>query len=118
MPDRPLPKTTEDAAPRDTAPITAIQAYQHAADARRVAMHRVDIVDAPKRIRRAMIETYGPPPVADATLTHELGSPTGTAFKVGFGFTAGVFSFRAIVLAIVVGALLLATAEMLGLLVG
>jgi hypothetical protein len=109
MPDRPLP----DQIPISRADeVAAIQAYEQAAEVQKYARHRLDLVDAPARPRHRGFDGGIPPRAADRRgaapeVTHGIASPTGTAFKLGFGFAAGVAAFRAIVLA-VVGVVLLA----------
>lgn len=46
------------------------------------------------------------PPHGTITHTHRVGSPTGTAFKLGLGFAAGVLAVRAVV-ALVAGIILI-----------
>ena len=95
---------------RDDQRLEAIHAYEHAIDAQRGPHHRVDIVDVPPRTLRSVftrriapVQIEGP---EAGTLVHDFKSPTETAFKFGFGFTAGAWSFRGIVL-VAVGAFLL-----------
>jgi len=54
----------------------------------------------------------------ERTISHEVKSPTETAFKLGFGLTAGVFSFRGIVFLVVGTSLVLATIRLIQVLAG
>jgi hypothetical protein len=78
-------------------------------EAQRDQHHRLDILDAPVRIRRRLFNSPVPPigidDAAARTVIHDVKSPTETAFKIGFGFAAGTWSFRGMVL-IAGGALL------------
>lgn len=97
---------------RTPIPPEAIHAYQHALAVQHAGVHRFDIVDAPVRPRRLRYRRVGPVsamPVGEPTLTHRFEAPTSTAFKAGFGFTAGALSVRALV------ALAAGTALVLGL---
>ncbi|HVO82137.1 MAG TPA: hypothetical protein VMT28_15485, partial [Terriglobales bacterium] len=75
--------------------------------------HRLDVINAPARRRR--FDGGTPPRTTGAgdprEVTHAFHAPTGTAFKLGFGFAAGVAAFRAIVLAIVGLAVLVASVQ-------
>jgi hypothetical protein len=90
--------------------VTAIHAYEHAADAQRLHPHQLNVVDVPEQAvhgvitgRMAPIQLEG---AKAETLSHAFKSPTETAFKLGFGFTAGAWSFRTLV-TLGVGTLLL-----------
>lgn len=76
----------------------ASHAYEHAEHAGDHPAHRLDVTDAPRWPK--------PPPTPAAlsarpeerVLTHRIESPGRTAFRFGFGFAAGVWTFRALVL--------------------
>ncbi len=78
----------------------ASHAYDHAEHISDHPVHRLDVTDAPKWPADASPR----PPAAQrpvqhvVTHTHQVAQPTGTAFKFGFGFAAGVGAFRALVL--------------------
>jgi len=81
----------------------ALQAYEHAREAGQHVRHRVDVVDEPTL-------EYGVPrqrPTLSVFLVdgrratgehveHRFADPATTAFKAGFGFTAGAGLFRLI----------------------
>ena len=103
-----------DARKRQAADVT--HAYGHAAEVRPIAPHVLDVVDPPRRARERRRFWRAPAPNAptgDGTLRHEVRSPVRTAFKLGFGFTAGVFSFRVLVFLVAGTLLLLATIRLL-----
>ncbi len=107
MSDRPEPSDFSNAS----------HAYEHAEHAGEHPVHRVDVTDAPKwpasppRPAAAPAQHLVQHAVAH---THRIEKPTSTAFKFGFGFAAGVGTFRVLVfivawttLAIVLGSLLM-----------
>jgi hypothetical protein len=103
--------TDKDTTPRDD----AIHAYEHTIEMQQPHPHRIDILDEPVHTQRPrrpirLPSLYRqPPPDGGGHLTHRFEAPTETAFKVGFGFSAGAWSFRAIVTLIIgSGAILLA----------
>ena len=85
----------------------ARHAYEHAEHAADHPVHRLDVVDEPRWPRPPRA---APAPSADAlhrtgergvTHTLRIDSPARSAFKFGFGFAAGVWTFRALVLIVV-----------------
>lgn len=82
-------------------PLEAIHAYQHALAVPLATSHRVDVVDQPLRLRRRAIDLHAravpAAAAAEQAVTHRVAAPLGTAFKLGFGFTAGALSVRALV---------------------
>lgn len=81
---------------------TASHAYEHAEHAADQPAHRLDVTDAP----RWPVPTPAAPPraaagparAAEHLVTHRVENPTRSAFKFGFGFAAGIWTFRALVL--------------------
>jgi len=90
--------------------VTAIHAYEHAADAQRLHPHQLNVVVVPDQALHGAISRRMAPiqleDVKTETLSHAFKSPTETAFKLGFGFTAGAWFFRTLV-TLGVGTLLL-----------
>jgi hypothetical protein len=77
----------------------AAHAYEHAEHAGDRPLHRLDVIDAPKWPASPPRPALpGRPAGQVVTHTHRIEQPAGTAFKVGFGFAAGVAAFRVLVL--------------------
>jgi len=108
---------------RDAQRLVAIQAYEHAAAAQNDRhAHRLDLADTSLRARRRLF-IRPPPPVgiesaASETWMRAFKSPTETAFKLGFGFTAGAWSFRGILLLAAGSLMLLGIIQLLNAVVG
>lgn len=82
----------------------ALDAYRHAVDAGRPVRHSVDVVDAPlltrKRPLAAILSPSRWPTPRFRRVEHAITDPTATAFKVGFGISAGAWLFRFLVIAV------------------
>lgn len=77
-------------------------AYEHAEHAGDHPAHRVDVTDAPRWPTPPQAPVVRPAPEhaqpEERVLTHRVESPARTAFQFGFGFAAGAWTFRALVL--------------------
>jgi hypothetical protein len=96
----------------------AAHAYEHARTANHPQPHRLDIVEAPPAPRptRKDAPPATPQPTASPDrlhLTHDIASPTATAFKLGFGLAAGAWTFRAVVIFTTGAAVLLFVLQLL-----
>jgi hypothetical protein len=108
---------------RDPRLATATQAYDdalHSVD-RQFHLHPVDTLVATRRnwpnATRMNMNGAAPKPKVSRVI-HEVGSPYKTSFKLGFGFTAGAWSFRAILQLVVFGALIIAAVRLLSFVTG
>lgn len=106
---------------RDPRFAVATQAYDAALHGVDRWTHRVDTLVAtprtwPKAVRMNL--SSAAPGLNVSRVVHEVGSPYKTSFKLGFGFTAGVWSFRAIVQLIVAAALIIAIMRLLSSFIG
>jgi hypothetical protein len=88
----------------------ARDAYAHAQDA--FPRHSVDVIDAPVLTRRsprrpklASFKKWAPRDPDHQRIDHAFVDPASTAFKVGFGLSAGAWLFR-LILTFAAGALL------------
>lgn len=79
----------------------ASHAYEHAEHAADHPAHRLDVTDAPRWPASQRPPAAMPPTQHIVTHTHQVESPTRSAFKLGFGFAAGVWTFRVLVLVVV-----------------
>ncbi|MBV8537986.1 MAG: hypothetical protein JO128_20480 [Alphaproteobacteria bacterium] len=80
----------------------ASHAYEHAEHAvDRAVPHRLDVTDAPRWPANPQRPAPARPIQHVVTHTHRVESPTKSAFKFGFGFAAGVWTFRVLVLVVV-----------------
>jgi hypothetical protein len=82
---------------------SASHAYEHAEHAGdRPPAHRLDVTDAPRWPAAPPGPRLGDParPVQHV-VTHRVDSPTRSAFKFGFGFAAGEWTFRVLILVVV-----------------
>jgi hypothetical protein len=125
-----LTKTTVSGAPSDSTTTTgkpsadfdsATHAYHHTLDVSGGGAHRVDLlvgtpVAPPAQIRMPFAGAPREPEVS--RVIHEVGSPVKTSFKLGFGFTAGAWSFRVIVQVLIIGALIVLGLRLLSALMG
>ncbi len=95
----------------------ASHAYEHAVHAGDHPMHRVDVTDepgwTPRPPPRLMRTATGAGRSGEHVVTHRVEAPGRAGFRLGFGFAAGVWTFRALVivagwtiLAVVISALL------------
>ncbi len=92
----------------------ASHAYEHVEHAGDRLPHRVDLVDAPRwplRPRVPAPPVTGRPSQIAPVIVHRLEPPS--AFKLGFGFAAGMWTFRALVLIVVWTVLLAALSGLL-----
>ncbi len=83
----------DTSSPRDVAHV--YEDVSHAAD--RPSPHRVDVIDAaawPKP-RPTFAPQLVSAPVASPPIRHQLESPARVGFGLGFGFAAGMWTFRA-----------------------
>ncbi|MBI3512721.1 MAG: hypothetical protein HY060_01400 [Proteobacteria bacterium] len=100
---------------------TALHAYDDTLHAGERGAHRLDILVSTPRAPRKMasIPVNGTVPGSDVSrVVHEVGRPYQTSFKFGFGFTAGAWTFRAIVQTIVGAALLILIMRLLSSVIG
>lgn len=93
----------------------ASHAYEHAEHVADHPAHRLDVTDAPKW---PASPAPRPPAAQQPTQhvvahTHQIESPTKSAFKFGFGFAAGVWTFRVLVLVVVWTILAIAVGSLL-----
>lgn len=95
---------------------TASHAYEHAEHAGDRPQHRIDVTDAPRwptPPAPAARPTAGLARPEERVVTHRVESPGRTAFTFGFGFAAGMWTFRALVLIAVWAILAIAVSALL-----
>jgi len=109
------------AANRDPGLAMATHAYGEALHVGEKWGRRIDmLVSAPRAPRPpAVIDMSRTAPASNSSrVVHEVGKPYRTSFKLGFGFTAGAWTFRAIVQASVGAALLILILRLLSFVIG
>jgi hypothetical protein len=97
---------------------TASHAYEHAEHVGDRPTHRLDVTDSPRWPKPPAPPRPAPPVAApgrpdEHVVTHRVETPARTAFKFGFGFAAGVWTFRALVLLVVWAVLAIAISALL-----
>lgn len=94
----------------------ASHAYEHAEHAGDQPQHRLDLTDSPrwpKPPAPPARPAAGPARPDEHVVTHRVETPTRTAFKFGFGFAAGEWTFRALVLLAIWAVLAIAISALL-----